>query len=110
VAGIYLSARLQEAVRTKLFNLEPEYWTTVTSDALVNVFSCPRFGSTLTDTEGRASLINDLGQVMTASGWSSLCYASVYDHGAHTNSAASFIRCLRQFRAFQDLLKKRLFT
>src|SRR5437588_6178564 len=64
----FLSAKLQAAVRANSSILSPALWACITSERVRELFKDEKTGDRLTDTEGRAFLIRDLGQKLLARG------------------------------------------
>jgi hypothetical protein len=65
----YLSARFEMAARHNPSILEPADWADFTAGRIRKTFRDERYGDRLTDPDGRAALLRDLGAHMLAWGW-----------------------------------------
>jgi hypothetical protein len=61
----YLLAKFAESAKKQPDILMPEFWSTVTAGQLLSLFRDDRVGDRLSDAEGRASLLRDLGTTST---------------------------------------------
>ncbi|MBA4189806.1 MAG: hypothetical protein C0467_17630 [Planctomycetaceae bacterium] len=109
VAGVsrkgwdYLSAKLQEVVTTSQELLTPSTWATVTGPDLTAIFRDATNGERLSDPEGRAGLVRDMGEKMTAARWTCL-----HDmQNAVGSRVAELLPALAQFHAYRDPVQKK---
>ena len=105
----YLFAKLEEAVRRDPNLLSPDSWARITSGDLQAVFRDEQFGDRLSDSEGRASLINDLGRIMVERSWKSA--KQMYDAagGRIATGDTNLLALLSQFRAYRDPVRKKIY-
>jgi hypothetical protein len=105
----YLFAKLEDAVRRDSNLLSPDFWARITADDLEVVFHDEQFGDRLSDSEGRASLINDLGRMMVERSWKSA--KQIYDAsgGRVATGQPNLIDLLSQFRAYRDPVRKKIY-
>ena len=73
------------------------------------MFRDKQLGDRLTDSEGRASLINDMGRIMLARSWKSA--NQIYDlaGGRIAGGKPNLIGLLSQFRAYRDPVRKKIY-
>ena len=106
----YLFARFEDAARRDSKFLSPDYWARITADDFQTVFRDKQLGDRLTDSEGRASLINDMGRIMLARSWKSA--NQIYDlagAGCIAGGKPNLIGLLSQFRAYRDPVRKKIY-
>jgi|SRR5579864_3986977 len=105
----YLSGRLEAAARADRQLLSPGFWASVTGEDLRRIFQDPTFGDRLSDPEGRASLIRDLGQKMLQRSWD--CADRLFEAslGRIAGRDTNLLDLLAQFRAYDDPVRKKSF-
>jgi hypothetical protein len=103
----YLSAKLEAAVRQQKEIVSPAFWAEITAKDLRNIFRDEDLGETLTDPEGRAFLIQDLGQKMFLRSWKTA--DDVYDaaRGRLATGSPNLYQLLSEFRAYADPVQKK---
>ncbi len=105
----YLSAKLLGAVRRDPGLLKPMIWTNITAKQIGQIFRDDALGERLTDSDGRALLIRDLGVVMQEHGWSSLDDMHHVCTGRIHFGQPNLLELLTEFRAYQDPVRKKSF-
>jgi hypothetical protein len=99
----YLSSKLLEAAQADPKLLTPERWQAITGAEVVALFRDSEKGDLLTDTDGRAMLIRDLGDRLLALGHNHL-------HDLHTAAQGrinELLPLLATFQAYRDPVKKK---
>jgi hypothetical protein len=106
----YLFAKFEEAARRDSIILSPDFWARITSDHLERVFRDERFGNRLSDSAGRALLLNDLGRIMVERSWKSA--NQIYDAagGRIATGNPNLLGLLSQFRAYRDPVRKKVYV
>lgn len=105
----YLHAKWLEAAMRDAKLLAPETWACLSAAALAHVFADSASGNTLTDVEGRASLVNDLGRRMLERGWWTLCDLYELSSKRIATGDPNLVSLLGSFRAYNDPLWKKSF-
>ena len=103
----YLFARLEHAAAREPELLRPESWSRFSSTDIKNLFSDHDFGLRLTDTEGRAELLRNLGYQMVARGWRFADDLYQYCQGRIAQSSPNLLDTLATFRAYDDPVRKK---
>ena len=105
----YLSGKFEAAARADKELLSPDFWSNVTEEDLLRIFHDPTFGNRLSDPEGRASLIRDLGQKMLQRSWD--CADRLFDaaQSSIASGDSNLLDLLAQFRAYDDPVRKKSF-
>jgi hypothetical protein len=105
----YLSGKFEAAARANVQLLSPDSWGCVTGEDLRGIFHDPIFGDCLSDPEGRASLIRDIGQKMLQHSWD--CADRLFDAslGRIAGENMNLLDLLAQFRAYDDPVRKKSF-
>jgi hypothetical protein len=105
----YLSAKLEATVRLNLGMLSPRSWAGITTEEIRQLFYDETFGDRLSDPEGRASLVADLGQKMLQRSWDKA--DRLYDacEGRIATGRPDLLSLLAQFRAYADPVYKKSF-
>ncbi len=102
----FLSAKLAAAVRADPAMLAPAFWSRVGSEAVRDLFRDAELGERLSDPNGRALLINDLGRGMLRSSWE---HADQLYEAASSRLAGGtgLLQLLNRFRAYADPVRKK---
>lgn len=87
--------------------VRPSAWIAMRAEVLQSTLRDADKGDRLTDPEGRASLIRDLGEVMLAQGWRSVSDIHLLCDGRLAGRQPSIIEQLTKFRAYQDPVRKK---
>ncbi len=103
----YLSAKLEAAVRKNPVVLSPSFWETVKGEDLQHLFSDTNLGDRLSDPEGRAGLIRDLGHRMSVKSWASADDLFCNSDGYIERADNGLLELLTQFRAYSDPVRKK---
>jgi hypothetical protein len=103
----YLWARFEAAAQAAPEILEPADWCEFRAPQLGEVFHDEKYGDRLTDHEGRAALLRDLGAHMLAWGWRRV--DALYHHceGRVAAGQPNLLGMLARLRAFGDPLRKK---
>jgi hypothetical protein len=105
----YLSAKLKDAARRDSKFLSPGFWARVTADDLKSIFRDEHLGDRLTDSEGRALLINDLGRLMVKHSWESASEIYNAAGGRIATGDPNLVGLLSQSRAYRDPVRKKIY-
>ncbi len=103
----YLSAKLEDACRTRREFLLPSRWAQASADDVLQIFRDSQNGDRISDPAGRASLIRNLGQVMLGRRWE---YADDFfrlSQGRIAVGDPNLLGLLAQFRAYDDPVRKK---
>jgi hypothetical protein len=105
----YLFAKLEDAARQDSRFLSPDFWARITGKDLQAVFRDRQLGDRLSDSEGRASLVRDLGETMLAQSWKSA--KQIYDaaDGRIATGYPNLVGLLSQARAYRDPVRKKIY-
>ena len=105
----YLSARFEAAIAVQPRLLTPETWTHMTGDDLRQLFRDQTLGDRLTDPDGRAGLIRDLGSVMIGNGWKH--FEDLYRLAGRRilEGDPNLLQLLSRFRAYNDPVHKKAY-
>jgi hypothetical protein len=103
----YLMARFERAAEQRPSILEPANWVDFSGVAIGDIFHDERYGDRLTDHEGRAALLRDLGAHMLTWGWRRA--DAIYHHGEGRIAAGqpNLLNTLGRLRAFRDPVRKK---
>lgn len=103
----YLFARLEQATASDPELLTPERWSRFSSLDIEILFCEQALGLRLTDPEGRAELLRDLGIQMIAKGWR--VADDLYRHCKHriAEGSPNLLDTLATFRAYDDPVRKK---
>lgn len=103
----YLFARLEQAAGNDPGLLTPERWSGFDAAELRSLFHDADFGLRLTDLEGRAELLRDLGLKMMDHGWG--LADDLYHHCDQRIAFGSpnLLETLARFRAYDDPVRKK---
>ena len=103
----YLMPRFEAAARAAPEILEPADWCEITARQLGEIFRDDKYGDTLTDHEGRAALLRDLGAHMLAWGWRRV--DALYHHceGRVAAGEPNLLDMLSRLHAYRDPLRKK---
>jgi hypothetical protein len=105
----YLSAKLERAVQTNLELLNPQRWVRITGRDVQEIFHDEVLGDRLSDPNGRAALINDLGKKMVQKSWENVQEMYTAAGGRIDSGSPSLLDLLANFRAYDDPVKKKSF-
>jgi hypothetical protein len=103
----YLAAKLEEAVAANQELLDPECWAKLSAANIRRLFVDEVTGDRLTDPEGRAALLRDLGKKMRRCGWHRADDFYANSHGNVAGGPTSLLAVLRQFTAYSDPVAKK---
>jgi hypothetical protein len=105
----YLFGKFEGVARSNRAVLAPDYWASLTPEALETIFRDERFGSRLTELPARTALINDLGRVMNEHSWKTAgeIYATAGGHIA--TGQPNLVGLLSQFHAYRDPVRKKTY-
>lgn len=103
----YLRLKLLSEVIADSALLEPTTWRKMTASSLSNLFNDGRYGETLTDIEGRASLIRDLGSALESKGLSSVHDVYLASKGRLAGESPGLLARISKFRAYSDPVQKK---
>ena len=103
----YLVATLARAVRNDTFSLRPLDWIGLTDDNVMLLFQSEDGKTTLTEPGVRASLIRDIGSVMSGEGWTSLRDLYRLSCQKALSGGNAFFVSLERFRAYRDPVRKK---
>jgi hypothetical protein len=105
----YLSARFEEYVSNDASLLSPKRWRTITADDLRCIFRDAHFGDRLSDSEGRAKLVVNLGELLLQRGADRV--DELYEAAQHriASGPAPLIEALSRFRAYDDPVRKKTY-
>ena len=103
----YLVATLARAVRNDTFSLRPLDWMGLTDDNVMLLFQSEDGKTTLTEPGVRASLIRDIGSVMSGEGWTSLRDLYRLSCQKALSGGNAFFVSLERFRAYRDPVRKK---
>jgi hypothetical protein len=98
----YLLERFYEVVRSNLNLLAPSNWIRLSAKDIKHIF-----GNRLIEAEGRAALIRDLGDRMTASGWMSADEMYKHCDGRIAIGYPNLLEMLSEFQAYSDPVRKK---
>jgi hypothetical protein len=103
----YLVARFEAAALETPSILEPADWSGITAAQVAETFRDEKYGDRLTDHEGRAALLRDLGAHMLTWGWRRA--DAIYHHceGRVAAGQPNLLGTLARLRAFRDPLRKK---
>jgi hypothetical protein len=103
----YLLPRFEAAAQAAPEILEPADWCEFTARQLGGIFHDEKYGNRLTDHEGRAVLLRDLGAHMLAWGWRRV--DALYHHceGRVATGQPNLLGMLARLRAYRDPLRKK---
>ncbi len=105
----YLRLRLLREVTEDSELLLPASWKQITSASLAKLFSDDQHGETLTDSEGRASLIRDLGLEFESQRLSSAHELYLTCGGRLAGEPLGLLSRVSKFRAYSDPVQKKSF-
>ena len=105
----YLSAKLEAEARINPAALSPIFWAQVTGTDIGELFRDEKLGDRLSDPDGRALLIRDLGQKMLLRGWESADELYTLSGGKIATGNPNLLSLLAQFRAYDDPVRKKSF-
>lgn len=105
----YLSAKFQMAVRLKRDLLSPMVWAGITAKDVRRIFRDDVLGDRLSDPEGRALLIRDIGQKMQKRSWNSVDQLYEAAQSRIATGPKNLLSLLSEFRAYDDPVKKKSF-
>jgi hypothetical protein len=103
----YLSAKLEERISSDRTLLKPSRLLDLTGDELQMLYRDPETGDRLSDPEGRAQLVRDIGSVMQTEGWLWLEDLYQLTEGHVATGELNLLDGLAKFRAYRDPLKKK---
>jgi len=103
----YLSQKLSQAARQDREALNPNRWLSVSGESLRILFEDERHGQTLSDPEGRAELIRDLGAVMQRQGWKRLDDLYELARRRIATGSPTLLELLANFQAYSDPVRKK---
>jgi hypothetical protein len=105
----YLFAKLEDAVRHDSKLLSPEFWACITANDVRTIFRDSELGNRLSDSEGRACLIQNLGQVLLANSWTSAQQIYETARGRIAAGQPNLIGLLSQAQAYGDPVRKKTY-
>lgn len=103
----YLAAKLEAAVAANRVLLEPECWIDLSATSIRRLFVDEVSGDRLTDPEGRAALLRDLGEKMRRCGWHRADDFYAISRGSVAGGPTSLLAVLREFTAYGDPVAKK---
>ncbi len=103
----YLFARFESAARNNAALLEPATWRELAASDIRDLFRDEEYGELLTDTEGRAALLRDLGQRMLAHAWKNADAIQEFCNGRVATGHPNLLDMLAEFRAYDDPVRKK---
>jgi len=103
----YLTARFEAVVHDDLKLLTPYRWRMLRGSEIATIFRDRRFGDLLTNPEGRADLIRDLGDRMVANDWEFADDLFAASGGRVGSGQPNLLELLQQFRAYRDPVRKK---
>jgi hypothetical protein len=103
----YLLAKFEERCQADATFLDPDRWAHMDAADVEAVFADEQLGNRLSDTEGRAGLIQDCGKGMHRNGWKSADALFSLCEGRVATGTPNLIETLREFRAYQDPVYKK---
>lgn len=103
----YLAAKFEDAVRIDSRLLEPNFWSKTTCSQLQEMFWDAELGDRLTDLEGRADLIRNLGREMVRHKWNNLEELFRLSGGRIASGTPNLLELLSNFRAYSDPVHKK---
>jgi hypothetical protein len=102
----FLSAKLAAAVRADPAMLAPASWSRVSPETVRELFRDAELGERLSDPDGRALLVNDLGRGMLQSSWEHA--DQLYDAASgRIAGGTGLLQLLARFRAYSDPVRKK---
>ena len=105
----YLSQKLRAAAELDKTLLDPEHWTSMTSNVLASLFADSKFGETLSDVSGRVRLIRDLGVTMNAERWTTTADLYVSAGARVSSGLPNLMALIGKFLAYQDPVFKKTY-
>jgi hypothetical protein len=103
----YLRLRLAERVAAAPSLVEPARWAEISGEDVAALLADARGVQTLSDANGRAALINDLGRNLTARGVSDVTELYEEERGALDRRGRGLLPRLQQFHAYRDPVRKK---
>lgn len=103
----YLSPKLERRCRTEREFLSFEHWANITPSLVADVFRDDIEGCTLSDPDGRADLIRDLGTKMMEGGLRTFNEVHVATDGFLKDRSPCILELLSRFRAYNDPVRKK---
>lgn len=103
----YLQSKLRERVENDKSLIEPATWEKMSSERVGQLLEDPVEGRTLSDPEGRAVLIRNLGQVMKERRWSRLHDLYKESGGFIDKDTGGLASLLGSFKAYDDSVRKK---
>jgi integrase len=103
----YLLARFEAVVCEDPSLVEPKCWASIRSSDLSRIFHDPEFGDTLSDVEGRAALLRDLGLRLLDDGVVNA--ESLYERSDHrvASEDPNLLALLGRYHAYRDPVRKK---
>lgn len=105
----YLRLKLLREVIADNVLLEPTTWRKMTDSSLSKLFNDAHYGETLTDVEGRSSLIRDLGTELESKGLSSVHDVYLASKGQLAGESSGLVARISKFRAYSDPVQKKAY-
>lgn len=105
----YLRLRLLTEVTADNELLQPKTWKQTTAASLAKLFRDDQHGDTLTDTEGRAALIRDLGLQFESQSMDSANDLYLASGGRLAGESSGLLSRVSKFRAYSDPVQKKSF-
>lgn len=102
-----LAARFREAVAADMSWLTPGRWRTASGEDIRAMFQDPILGDRLSDPEGRAALLRDLGRSLRARRWRHIDELNRYCDGRVATGYPNLLGELSRFRAYADPVRKK---
>ncbi|MBV8276893.1 MAG: hypothetical protein JO170_16770 [Verrucomicrobia bacterium] len=103
----YLSNKLQVEAHSNPAILSTSYWEQITKRDVQELFRDDRAGDSLSDPDGRAKLIQDLGHKMRQHKWESANEIYALSEHRIATGAPNLLTLLSQFRAYDDPVRKK---
>ncbi len=103
----YLFARLESAARMDASYLEPATWKEITARDVRELFRDQEYGERLTDADGRAALLRDLGHRMLQRHWMRADAIYEFCDGRVAVGNPNLLETLGHFRAYNDPVRKK---
>ncbi|HZZ28463.1 MAG TPA: hypothetical protein VFE46_10720 [Pirellulales bacterium] len=103
----YLAAKFENSVRADWRILQPSVWSKTSATQLTEMFRDQELGDRLTDVEGRADLIRNLGTMMIRNDWNHLEDLYRLSQTKIASGTPNLLGLLSTFRAYSDPVHKK---
>lgn len=105
----YLLGKFEELVRQDRTLISRARWKEMAGDELATLFSDPKYGARLVETDRRADLIRNLAAVMNAERWGHLDNLYRLARGRVASGEPNLVGLLSRFQAYRDPVNKKTF-